>query len=247
MIKKAAFTMAEILITLGIISVIAVLTLPTLSYNVTTTQFASVLRTSQATISDKLDAAMALEDVSNIRDLKPFVTAGEDLSALYKGLSKYLALSRVNEDHVIRKLNDGSTAATWAASDIRQINTNAFIYITNFNQDKTTTGGALIKQNGGNILRRVAEVYIDVNGYVKPNQLGYDVYKYYLAQDGRLYPVGGRDVALFESAGASGDADSGYGWEGGSDEYKCDKNSSGYGCAGRVEDEDWKIKYLGKK
>ncbi len=239
---KSAFTLAEMLLTIGLLGVIASLTLPSVYSNVSAQQLVASLRTTQATISDKIDAGMALEDVQNVRDLKAFDTTS--LSTLYKNLSKYLRLDTVTEAHTVYSLKDGSKVATWSASDIRQTNTQAFIYITDFTSDKTSSAAETIKKKGGQVLRRCAVVYIDVNGYTKPNRFGYDVYKYYLAQNGRLYPVGGSDVSLFESDGASDESKN---WESTSDDYACSLTSTGYGCAGRIEDAGWKITYLGKK
>ncbi len=242
--KKQAFTLAEVLITIGILGVVAALSLPTLATNVSATQLAAALKTSQAQISDKLDAGMVLEDVDDARDLKAFDPREININTVYKGLSKYLNFNSVEEAHKVYTLNDGSLDATWPANQIRQINTKAFIYITDFEEDLKSEGAVAIKQQGGQVLRRIATVYIDVNGYTKPNRFGYDVYKYYLAQNGRLYPVGGADVSLFASNGASNES---MNWNSGNSDYACNWNTPGYGCAGRIEEEGWKITYFGKR
>ena len=240
---KKAFTLAEVLITIGLLGVIAAITLPSVSNNVSATQLAAALKTSQATISDKIDAGMALEDAPTVRDLKAFDNPN-DLNLIYKGLSKYLRLDPVEGSHTVFSMSNGSEVAVWPQEKIRQINTKAFIYMEDYENEELSPGALLIKQNGGNVLRKNAKVFIDVNGYTKPNRFGYDVYEYYLAQDGRLYPVGGSDVSLFATAGAS---DESANWKSGAEEYKCDWDSVGYGCAGRIEEEGWKITYFGKK
>ena len=240
---KKAFTLAEVLITIGLLGVIATITLPSLSNNVSATQLAAALKTTQATISDKLDAGMALEDAQTVRDLKAFATPN-DLTSIYKGLSKYLRLDPVDGAHTVYSMKDGSKVKEWPQASIRQLNTKAFIYLEDYANEETTDGALLIKQKGGNVIRKSAKVFIDVNGYVKPNRFGYDVYEYYLAQDGRLYPVGGADVSLFKTAGES---ETTAAWDSSNTDYNCDWNSVGYGCAGRIEDEGWKITYLGKR
>jgi len=236
--KQKAFTLAEVLMVLGVLGVIAMMTLPTLSADVRGTQLAATLRTTQASISDKLDAAMALEDVNDIRDLQAFSATTK--AELYNGLSKYLRLDKIGSDHVIRPIS-GSTETTWEAADIKQTNTGAYIYISDFSElrsDKLEE----INASHGALLRRNAIVFIDVNAEKKPNRLGYDVFQYYLAQDGRLYPVGGRDVSLFLSGNPTASD-----WTA-SGETSCSKeNGDGYGCAGRVEDEEWKMKYISTK
>lgn len=235
--KNNAFTLAEVLITLGILGVIATMTLPTLNADVRGKQLAGALRTTQATISDKIQAGMAIEDVNNVRDLKAF--AATDLAELYKGLSKYLRLDKVKENHTIYPITGGTAEATWDAADIKQLHTKAYIYISDFTDSAPADGVSGIKAQHGNLLRKNAEVYLDVNGPTKPNRLGYDVFKYYLAQDGRLYPVGGRDVSLFLSGNPSSND-----WTATGDTSCSRESGNGYGCAGRVEAEGWNMKYL---
>ena len=75
MIKKQGFTLAEVLITIGILGVIAAYTVPTVTANVQENQLATALKTAHSTISDKIEAEMALEDVNDVRDLKMFETS----------------------------------------------------------------------------------------------------------------------------------------------------------------------------
>lgn len=241
MTKKQGFTLAEVLITLAVLGTIAALSLPSVTSNVMESQLKTAFQTSHHTISDKLDAAMALEDVQDIRDLKAFQQA--DIDSFFKELSHYLNFSSVNEDHIVYAFDKGANAvATWPTSNTKQIHTKAFMYVEDFTE-AGSAGGSAIKAAGGGLLRRNAIVWLDVNGYTKPNRLGYDVFKFYLGQDGRLYPVGGRDVSLYESAGGS---ETSMSWEGGSADFKCDKTVTGFGCAGRL-DATRDMKYLKEK
>ena len=238
MTKKQGFTLAEVLITLGILGAIAAMTLPSVTANVMESQLKTAFKTSHNTISDKLDAAMALEDVNDIRELKAFQQAS--IEDFYRELGKYLNFTKVEGEHTVFALNEGATqVATWPEANTKQIHTKAFMYVEDFTEN-ANAGGAAIRAAGGTLLRRNAIVWLDVNGYTKPNRLGYDVYKFYLGQDGRLYPVGGADVSLFESAGASETTMS---WEGSSEDFKCDKSVQGMGCAGRLAETD-NMKYL---
>lgn len=247
--KKYGFTLAEVLITMGILGVLAALTVPSISSNVVSSQLTAALKTTSATISDKLDTAMAFEQVNDIRDLKAFGKSTK--TDILKELDGYLSYYPVEGNHKIYGLNSGaSSVMEWENAGIRQIHTKAFIYLDDFAEVRSTNTAAIRAVNG-NLLRRNAIIYIDVNGFTKPNRLGYDVYKFYLGQDGRLYPVGGSDVSLFDSNGAS---ETSMSWQGGDANYSCNRvatsdsagTTAGYGCAGRVFDEG-RIKYLGKK
>jgi prepilin-type N-terminal cleavage/methylation domain-containing protein len=241
MTKKQGFTLAEVLMTLAILGTVAALSLPSVTSNVMESQLKTAFQTSHHTISDKLDAAMALEDVQDIRELKAFQQA--DINGFFSELGNYLNFTAVDGDHTVYAFDKGSNSvATWPTSNTKQIHTKAFMYVEDFTEAKSA-GGAAIRAAGGALLRRNAIVWLDVNGYTKPNRLGYDVFKFYLGQDGRLYPVGGRDVSLYESAGGS---DTSMSWEGGSEDFKCDKSVKGFGCAGRLAATN-SMKYLKEK
>ena len=95
-----------------------------------------------------------------------------------------------------------------------------------------------IKARGGSLLIRYATICIDINGYKGPNRAGRDVFKFYLGQDGILYPAGGFDAGLWDLASPSLWRHSEH------PDFDCiDEKSKGYGCAGRIEEDDWKMLY----
>ena len=57
---------------------------------------------------------------------------------------------------------------------------------------------------GGALVSQAAEVWIDVNGEDKPNVVGRDTFYFYLGDDGKLYPYGGKDWAIYEELISSG-------------------------------------------
>lgn len=237
--RKHGFTLAEILIVIGILGVIAAYTIPSINANVTESQLTAAFKTTHNTISDKLDAAMAFEDVNDIRNLKAFSEATAD--AVLKELKGYLHLNAISEPHKVHALNGKNvTYATWPVANTRQLHNKAFIYMQDISQVLPTDAAISkkIRGKGGNLVRRNGIVWIDTNGYTKPNRLGYDVFKFYLGQDGRLYPYGGPDVSLFDSNGTS---DTTHSWTAAA--YACKKGAVGLGCAGRL-DAEGKINYL---
>ena len=60
--KINGFTLAEVLITIGIIGLLAAVLLPNINSNVTKKQYATALRSITANITEKIHAQMALED-----------------------------------------------------------------------------------------------------------------------------------------------------------------------------------------
>lgn len=248
--KKNAFTLAEILVTVGILGLLAAITLPSINSNVNESQYVSALRFISSSLSDKIQAQMAIEDVYDVRDLKAFADITTNNTAqktkLLGKFGKFLAFMPTADDHTGLVLLNGKTPSngdgmpeTWKKEEMRLTNNGALLYLHDI-EEARASNGVEIKKAGGAIYRRAAIVYIDINAYKKPNRVGYDIYKFYLGQDGRLYPVGGLDVSMFDSNGTS---ETSHSWQGSSADYKCNKAYKGFGCAGRIEDEGWKIRY----
>jgi len=77
----------------------------------------------------------------------------------------------------------------------------------------------------------VGVLMVDINGVKRPNIAGKDVFYYHVANNGELVPFG-----LFETKSTVEQYSR---WN-----YTCNqKESLGTGCAGRIFEEDWKIKY----
>ena len=66
--NKRGFTLAEVLITIGILGVIAAVTLPALRANIDRNTWASGLQTNISLLNTAFNQMMAEEDVSDIRD-----------------------------------------------------------------------------------------------------------------------------------------------------------------------------------
>ena len=189
--RKAAFTLAEVLITLGIIGVVAALTLPSLiqSYKervtVTKVQKAySVLNQAFKRISEEYGEPQDWPGVE-----KQIASCGECSIAhlnLYSNFisgEKYIA-PRVNQDKEIIGLNGGSF--TFNDSRPSLITPDGTFYFSHLRQCGVyllTTGNLSACGMGGDIL-------YDIDGEQKgPNQLGQDVFAFVTAQNG-VYPAG---------------------------------------------------------
>ena len=121
------------------------------------------------------------------------------------------------------------------------LHTGGMIYIYQFEPDGVTKDATPedISNKGGAMYRRYAIVFLDVNAYKKPNRIGVDIFKFYLGQDGTLYPVGGKDASIFRLNRDSL-------WSSNEAQYNCKPESLGLGCAGRIREQGWIINYLDK-
>ncbi len=102
---------------------------------------------------------------------------------------------------------------------------------------------------GGKMTKIYGLVQIDINGNEKPNVWGKDLFGYYIAQDGRLYPYYGKDRAIY-NAGTNWKNNNLY-WKnrkilcGGKDINKT-LFVSGEGCTARIMENNWKYDYTVK-
>ena len=102
--KKRGFTLAEVLITLGIIGIIASITLPALMSNMDKTQFANGLKTAQNIFTNGFAQMKATEMVDILRDTDLFscysekVTShtSENHSCILQNMKKYFAITNYN-------------------------------------------------------------------------------------------------------------------------------------------------------
>lgn len=99
---------------------------------------------------------------------------------------------------------------------------------------------------GGMMTKIYGLVQIDINGNEKPNVWGKDLFGYYIAQDGHLYPYYGKDRAIY-NAGENWKDNDLY-WRnkkilcGGKDINKS-IFVSGEGCSARIMENNWKYDY----
>jgi prepilin-type N-terminal cleavage/methylation domain-containing protein len=184
--KKAAFTLAEVLITLGIIGVVAALTLPSVIQNAQRRELQAGLKKGYSTISQALDMyyydngerltnadarklrLILVKYIKNIKECKfNCVTADSHIYKNYTGTTELgIYMYRFDDGQFV--LPDGS-----------------FILIDN------GTGSELF-------------ISIDVNGYKKgPNQLGQDLFMFQiLNSNGKLVPMGTAGTTYYYASDA---------------------------------------------
>ena len=100
MIKKA-FTLTEILISLSIIGVIAVLTIPNISNNIYGKADVATLQSTLKTLNEAIKTAMVNQHVLDVRDLDLFdedIAQEEGTEPQYKFYNKYLKVTKFCDD-----------------------------------------------------------------------------------------------------------------------------------------------------
>lgn len=183
---KKAFTLAEVLITLGIIGVVAALTIPTLVNNYRKKQFETGLKKEYSVLLQALD----MYKQENETPLKREDCATH--AAFKKAIQPYLKVlvdcGNANDNGAGKCLKiayeaNNPTYKTFSGNPARE---NLF----DDGQLILNDGSQLFFENIGGYKAPVY-VSIDVNGYNKlPNKWGEDLFTFQLMDDGKLLPMG---------------------------------------------------------
>ena len=198
--NKKGFTLAEVLISLAIIGVVAAITIPAL-YN--SNQYQTLVSKLASSVSSLENAfsAMLIEEGANGLEATEFATLMTAQTPNYNRasgvLGEYLKNSGISlKTYAIKNLN--GTAANITALPAIVMKNGSWVMLRNFNvAHSTSITDAIIRDNGGSLYQQFAEVIIDVNGDQAPNINGRDIFYYILGDDGILYPMGGKDERIF--------------------------------------------------
>jgi len=208
--NRVGFTLAEVLITLGIIGVVASLTIPTLMQNSTEKATVVALKKTYSVLSQ----AYKLAELDNGSPDQWDVVAGNHM------LSPLLPYLKVTKNCL-----DGSKGcwppgvdykymtAAWgglgvyddAAGPKLMLADGTLIYGLSYTSDcSTPVGDTLSLQNACGIY------YVDVNGFKRPNQWGIDTFLFYLTKYG-IVPAGTPPDTQFRFLSDCKDKDGGNG------------------------------------
>ncbi len=210
--NKVAFTLAEVLITLGIIGVVAAITLPTLIANYKNKVLLNQAKNSYSKISNALLLVKTQNGYDSYADFfRPNTTNDELMQELSKSLkmtkicnayrggcwtwkTKYNKKTYCNGQTIYRDFHNYTSAI---------LNDGSVIMLSNFNDTDKGNGGCVWfnsypkRDSNGNIIKdengndiiinsketRCGEIIIDTNGAKKPNQIGADTWSLRIYKD----------------------------------------------------------------
>jgi len=193
--RYKAFTLAEVLITLGIIGVVAALTLPTLIQNYKRSEFET--RFKKATSAIQQAVLRMSDDVGQINDTYCYCPHRVCQSTFIPDFSKYFVTSSV-KDVDTTNLNVLGYKDTYF---FQASKTPAY-----FSSVYGFPGGAIILSDGTTIVSGncwysyKVDFAVDVNGKKPPNKFGYDVFYFQIQDDNsaKPYPVYFEDTEITE-------------------------------------------------
>ena len=176
-----AFTLAEVLITLGIIGVVAAMTMPSLIQNYQEKATVTKLKKCYSLVSQ------AYVSILNDEGGSDTLQAGDDLEMMEK-FGKYLKYQKTcgrNKGcfpNVTYKSVTGNSYNKWEDDTTyrsRAILTDGTLIMFNLNA---------LRNNSDNFY---AQIYVDINGFKGPNQLGRDFFYFYISPE-KIVPGGAK-------------------------------------------------------
>lgn len=236
MINKKGYTLAEVLVCIAIVGIIAALTVPSL-----------VNKTNKSTLGATLARTVELTQTGMTNIIQEANRNSEDgnsvvgLSAIQKediGLDgdDYI-MDDDNYGSLLRGYFDTDDFDDYATANIKDYSganpNNAILEDLNAFRFKKLNS-ALILQKAQNLDNAdkdtiIARVIIDANGVAAPNRFGEDVFLFGLTNSGVLIPAGSKQYHDFDNNVA---------------ENACaDAVGNGLACAARVMADKWEIKY----
>jgi len=198
-IKKRAFTLAELLIVLGIIGIVAALTMPALIASHKEKETVTRLKKAYSTLSNAYNLAIAENSTPDDWDL---FGAGTTLGAerMMDKLTPYLKITKNCTRNqgcfpdVVYKYLNGNAAVNYNSS----VNFSKMIlsdgillasYVLNTSCTANYGSSAELEQVCG-------EFYIDINGFKPPNTTGKDLFRF-IATKNTIIPYGTQDESYF--------------------------------------------------
>ncbi len=249
--KKHGFTLAEVLITLGIIGVVAAMTTPTLIASVRNQSNAAKLSSAVSVLENAFTALVVNEGTDDITETELWNYWGDadDFAGEFGKYLKVISYDSGEGTSIPSGYTTGvKTISGTALTSLPNI-TGAYIsltlpsgavaYVAEDGTVKSTEEEETIQEAGGALFSSSAYVTVDVNGVEAPNRVGRDIFCFIMGPDGKFYPFGGKDVAVFKGKGADAT------WKSAEGVYPCTDTTqgNGEGCTARLMEENYKMNY----
>ena len=226
-VGKVAFTLAEVLITLGIIGIVAAMTLPSLINNYQKVVAVAKLQKSYSVLIQAIrKAEIKNGDVKTWPWNTPDIVVKDYLLPEFNGATSYGLPENWRKAMCYESIDK-----VYPYYDARYVwfnGGNGISYISSPFGNQTASfkllDGTCIGLNGDRAMEFKKQVFIDINGGKGPNQAGKDLF-FFIFDGNQLKP---------------------YGYNFTDDElYGTKRNpcKNGYTCAARIIREGWKIKY----
>lgn len=239
--RESGFTLAEVLITLGIIGVVAAITIPTLINNYQKKENITRLKKAYTAVNQALKQMSLDRGCPNDLKCTGIFASPNTMSDVGDELVKYFSVARncrtvANQGcwpTVTKTFYDGSgsTINYEGSSDYKFVTADgtAFDFYSSMSGCGLNSGSGAI----GYMSQNCGLLDIDVNGKKGPNFFGIDTFEFFITngKGALLYPLGGIDTTTPWKTAAGV-------------QTRCySENKDGVYCAGRIMEEGWEMNY----
>ena len=257
--NKKGFTISEAIITMGVIGIIAALTMPIFTAGYRKQVYAKSLSSIIGQLETAMGVLLTEEYTDNLRETVAWKNLGAKAldSSAQSAKSDVFVGDLINVFYLIYDADKDSASDYYTGLSVTKLSGDkidltkedvfkdavpfelkkggtVFINILAFSKEvKLDKRDLLVLKKGGNLSKRAANIIIDVNGTDKPNTIGRDIFKFILGVDGKLYPDGSLDVAIFNGTDNAYKAP----------ETLCNSTKDGYACAAYLMENNFKMDY----
>lgn len=198
--KYFGFTISELLMALGIIGIIAAMTVPAVIENLHKRTFVAQLKSIISEVQQIAQNQMALKGTKDLGS-----TDFSSTSKLFKD-SNFIITKKCSAENAF--------ADCWGSTKYKYINKSGEYEVTYKNSIVLKNGvilGYSIYKNQ-NITGQNEKTYglfiVDINGLDKPNVVGRDLFKFYISEKGNIYPSTSPGSSTVSSCTTTGNIES---------------------------------------
>ena len=228
---KNGFTLAEVLITLVIIGIVAALTIPTAVAYYQKEQTVSQLKQ----VFSQLNQAVRLS-VPEHGDPRTWDYSLSNIDFFNEYLNSYIQIKRMslNTSEITYQRTDGTTETAFNGlkdgAGIIVLNSGAIFYISNSN---SASANQLLASS------KLKFFTVDINGLKGPNKIGRDLFFFVLdGESGMIIPRASSDTESATVEKSRNQIKNGPSPE----SYQCNKSGRGIWCAALIIKDGWQIK-----
>lgn len=222
--RKFGFTLAEVLVTLGIISVISAMTIPSISAKANNKAFAAKLSTTITTLETAFSNMMVDEGVADFFEIEEYKDK----------ISKYIKITKLEDGDFGENYKEDFTKNNFGKTIDGEVGLTG--------SDYKSRGMPLLLKNNALVQIADTKITIDVNGDLKPNVYGRDLFLFDISSEGKLYAYGSRALVDLNKDNPSWDRAEH--WSTSSNKlYACNDTKKALGCAGRLVENNFVVDF----